>query len=84
MFLPLIIEVTEYLKEQNVYIGKMINGNSVEFDPFVGCAIDYEQGKGSDLVGETFILWDFSVSKVNRNGVEFIILPSANGMTPIY
>lgn len=76
--IPVQIKITEYNFEFNTCNGMLQNGNYVCIDPFVGCAIkltddDYKAGKGSELVGKTFLLIAYSVYPdyvcVHENGM---------------
>ena len=72
------IDIIEYDKRRNVCKAKLLNGDIVELDPYVLCAIalsdeDYEAGKGADIVGNAYLLVDYSVT---RDGV----FPCEGGM----
>ena len=65
--IPLQIYITEYHETENTCTAKLQNGNYIKLDPFVACAVplsdaDYENGKGHDLVGRTYLLTTYSVS----------------------
>ena len=62
------LKVTDYDKESNTCTAQLLNGDIVLFDPFVGCAIsmtdeEYENDKGFDIVGNNYILTDYTVYK---------------------
>lgn len=64
--IPVIVKVISYDKERNICKAELQNGNFIDFDPFVGCAIelsddDYFQGKGNDVVGNTYCMTCYTV-----------------------
>jgi hypothetical protein len=72
------VKITEYNKERNVCTAELLNGDKIELDPFVSCAIpmdddEYEAGKGFEFVGKEFILTEYTVYKQN-------VVPHENGM----
>jgi len=55
-----------------------LNGDIVDFDPFVSCAVsltddDYDNDKGSGIVGKSFILTQYTVYSDN-------VVPHQDGM----
>ena len=64
------IKVISYDKETNTCKAQLLNGDIVDFDPFVSCAVsltdaDYHNGKGSEIVGKSFILTQYTVYSDN-------------------
>lgn len=64
------IEIIEYDKDLNTCKGRLLNGDIVDVDPFVGCAIsmtdeEYQEGKGFSCVGRSYILTEYSVYRDN-------------------
>lgn len=56
----------------------MQNGNIIEIDPFVSCAIpltdeEYHAGRGAEIVGKAYILTGYSVYPTH-------VLPHEGGM----
>ena len=79
--IPIQIEITGYNFDRNVCVAQLSNGNFIEVDPFVGCAVrlsddDYVAGKGADLVGKKFVLTSYSVYPST-------IVPHENGIVPV-
>lgn len=75
------LKVTNYDKASNTCTAQLLNGDIIELDPFVGCAInmtdeEYEKGKGFDIVGNNYILTEYTVYKEN-------VVPSEGGMIAI-
>lgn len=75
------IEVTDYDKETNTCKAILLNGDIVNFDPFVFCAFpmtdeEYENGKGFEVVGKKYLLTQFTVYTDQ-------IAPHENGMIEI-
>ena len=76
--IPIQIKITEYYYDKNVCKAKLQNGNIIEVDPFVGCAIpltdeEYNNGNGAYLVGKSYILISYSVYPTH-------VMPHENGM----
>jgi hypothetical protein len=72
------LRVTDYDKSRNTCTAQLLNGDFIELDPYVGCAIelsdeDYDAGKGADIVGRDFILTEYSVYYHN-------VVPMEGGM----
>ena len=79
--IPLQLKIISYNKERNVCNGELQNGNIVEIDPFVSCAIElsdegYENGEGSRVVGKSYVLTSYSVYPHS-------IIPHENGMIEV-
>ncbi len=75
------LKVISYDKETNTCKAQLLNGDIVDFDPFVGCAVnlsdvDYHDGKGSEIVGKSFILTRYSVYPDN-------VVPHQTGMIEV-
>lgn len=75
------VKITEYDKASNTCTAQLLNGDIIELDPFVGCAIemtdaDYKKGKGFDIVGNSYLLTEYTVYKEN-------VVPSEGGMIAI-
>lgn len=76
--IPIQIEITEYDHARNVCKAKLQNGNIIEIDPFVSCAIPltdeaYNAGRGAEIVGKSYILTGYSVYPIH-------VLPHEGGM----
>lgn len=61
------LTIVEYDKESNTCRAELLNGDVIQLDPFVFCAIpmtdeQYVDGFGFSLVGKTYILTKYSVS----------------------
>ena len=72
------VEIVGYDNHKNVCTGKLLNGDLIEIDPYVGCAIilsddDYKKGKGADIVGKSYLLTEYTVYTQN-------VVPHENGM----
>jgi hypothetical protein len=79
--IPLQVQIIAYDKQSNDCTGKLLNGNIISIDPFVGCAIkmtdeEYENNKGAELVGCIFILHSYSVYPTH-------VVPHENGMLQV-
>lgn len=79
--IPVKAEITEYSKEKNTCKAKLLNGDIIYLDPYVGCALpltdeEYHNGEGYKLVGKTFILVIYTVYKDQ-------VVPHENGMIEI-
>ncbi len=75
------VKITDYDKASNTCTAQLLNGDIIELDPFVGCAIDmtdddYENNKGFDVVGNSYLLTEYTVYKE-------IVVPSEGGMIAI-
>ena len=75
------VEIIEYDKETNLCKGRLLNGDIVVIDPFVYCALplsdeDYDDDKGSDIVGNSYILTKFDVTPDD-------IYPNKGGMVAL-
>jgi len=75
------VKITDYDKASNTCTAQLLNGDIIELDPFVGCAIeltdeDYENNKGFDIVGKTYLLTEYTVYKDN-------VVPGEGGMLEI-
>jgi len=75
------VKITDYDKASNTYTAQLLNGDIIELDPLVGCAIsmtddDYEKDKGFDIVGSSYLLTEYTVYKEN-------VVPSEGGMIAI-
>lgn len=75
------LKVISYDKETNTCKAQLLNGDIVDFDPFVGCAVkltddDYHNGKGSEIVGKSVILTQYTVYHDN-------VVPHQEGMFEI-
>ena len=75
------LKVISYDKETNTCKAQLLNGDIVDFDPFVSCAVnltddDYHNGKGSEIVGKSFILTIYSVYPNN-------VVPHQTGMIEV-
>ena len=62
------LKIVSYDKESNTCKGELLNGDVVVIDPFVCCAIElpdesYNAGEGADIVGNTYILTEYTVYK---------------------
>jgi hypothetical protein len=72
------IKITAYRKDTNDCEAILQNGDVIIFDPFVSCALflsdeDYRLMRGSDIVGNTYLLTEYSVYPHN-------VVPHENGM----
>lgn len=72
------LAVTHYDKATNTCKAVLQNGDIVDFDPYVGCAIrlsddEYENGEGKDIVGCEFLLIEYTVTRR-------MITPHENGL----
>ena len=79
--IPLRIKITAYIKSKNVCNATLQNGNIIEVDPFVSCAIplsddEYRAGDGAKIVGKSFILTAYSVYPCG-------VTPHEGGMTEV-
>ena len=79
--IPIRVEITDYKRDTNTCTAKLLNGDYIELDPFVCCAIeltdtDYENGKANELVGDVFILTEYHVYKES-------VVPVEGGMLPV-
>ena len=59
----------------------MLNGDVIELDPYVGCAVelsdeDYSAGKGADIVGNDYLLTEYTAYKNS-------IVPHEGGMIAV-
>lgn len=75
------LKVTGYDKERNVCQAVLQNGDNVEFDPYVSCAIpltdeEYADGGGAGIVGCEYLLTAFTVYK-------HVIVPHEDGLIMI-
>ncbi len=75
------VEIISYDMGTNTCKAGLLNGDIVNLDPYVGRAIeltneDYESGKGADIVGNSYLLTEYSVHSD-------IVLPAEGGMTII-
>ena len=75
------VKIVEYDKARNTCYAELPNGDRLELDPFVSCALpmtseDYEANKGFELVGKEFILIEYSVYRHN-------VVPHENGMLAV-
>lgn len=75
------LKVIGYDKEKNVCQAVLQNGDQVEFDPYVSCAIpltdeDYHAGRGADIVGNEYLLTSFSV-------YPYMIIPNQDGIVRV-
>ncbi len=75
------VKITDYDKASNTCTAQLLNGDIIELDPFVGCAIsmtdyDYEKDKGFDIIGNSYLLTEYTVYKEN-------VVPSEDGMIAI-
>lgn len=76
--IPIIIHITEYNEKLNYCKARLQDNKIIDLDPFGGCAIelsdeDYENGEGHNVVGKTYILVEYSVSRQ-------MVVPHENGM----
>lgn len=76
--IPLQIEITSYDIESNDCQARLLSGNFITLDPFVGCAlplddVSYAAGKGADIVGNKYVLTRYSVYPNN-------VVPHQGGM----
>ena len=60
------VKITSYNKALNTCEARLLNGDVIQLDPYVGCAIplsdeDYLAGKGANIVGKSFWLTQYSV-----------------------
>lgn len=60
------VKIISYDKDVNTCKAQLLNGDVIELDPYVGCAItltdeDYHAGKGGDIVGQSFLLTKYTV-----------------------
>ena len=72
------LKITSYDKSANVCKAELLNGDIITLDPFAGCAIElsdeeYESGAGADIVGNTYILTEYTV-------YVYSVVPSMGGM----
>lgn len=75
------VKIIGYDKASNTCTAQLLNGDIIELDPFVGCAIsmtddDYEKDRGFDIVGKSYFLTEYTVYKEN-------VVPSEGGMIAI-
>lgn len=75
------VEILDYDKASNTCTAQLLNGDIIEIDPFVACAIhmsdeDYKKGKGFDIVGNSYLLTEYMVYKES-------VVPSEGGMIAI-
>jgi hypothetical protein len=75
------VEIIDYDKASNTCTARLMNGDIVELDPFVCCAIsmtdeEYENNAGFDTVGNKYILTEYIVNKDN-------VVPCEGGMIKI-
>jgi len=75
------VKITDYDKTSNTCTAQLLNGDIIELDPFVSCAInmtdeEYESGKGFDIVGNNYLLTAYTVYKGN-------VVPHKGGMLPV-
>ena len=64
--IPIQVKIISYDYESNVCQGKLLNGDIIEIDPFVGCAIpltdeEYFNGNGGNIIGKSYTLTRYSV-----------------------
>jgi hypothetical protein len=64
------LKIISYDKDRNTCKAELLNGDIVEIDPFVSCALaltddDYVAGHGADVVGGEYILTEYTVYKNN-------------------
>ena len=76
--IPIRITISSYDKETNTCKATLLNGDVICLDPFVGCALelsddDHEAGCGADVVGNTYILVEYTVYRES-------VVPSEGGM----
>ena len=72
------IKIISYDINRNTCTARLLNGDIIEIDPFVGCAIpltsdDFRNGRGADCVGKDYLLISYSVDK-NQ------VVPNEGGM----
>ena len=72
------LKITKYFQGSNTCEAQLMNGNLISFDPFVGCALelsdeDYQEGKGKYLVGNEYLMTEYTVYKDQ-------VVPSENGL----
>ena len=76
--ITLIVEIKTYNKERNTCEAQLLNGEVINLDPFVSCAIkqtddDYKNNKGAELIGNTYLLTAYTVYKDS-------VVPHEDGM----
>lgn len=79
--IPLQLTITGYDKAKHTCTALLQNGNSIELDPFVSCAIhlsdaEYDVGKGAALVGKQFVMTQYSVYST-------AVVPHEDGFVPL-
>jgi len=72
------VKIVSYNKDVNTCKAELLNGDIIELDPFVACAVelsdeDYHSGKGGDIIGNSYILTEYHVYKDQ-------VVPMENGM----
>ncbi len=72
------VKIKEYDKARNVCYAELLNGDKIELDPFVSCAIplsddEYTNNKGFECVGDEYLLIEYTVYKER-------VVPLKNGM----
>lgn len=60
------LKVISYNKETNTCSAQLLNGDIIELDPFVSCAIymtdeEYTGGEGFKIVGNNYLLTSYTV-----------------------
>jgi hypothetical protein len=75
------VKVICYDKASHTCEAKLLNGDIINLDPFVGCAIDmtdedYEEGIGFHIVGNSYLLTEYTVYKDS-------VVPSKGGMIAV-
>lgn len=75
------VKITDYDKASNTCTAQLFNGDIIELDPFVSCAInmtdeEYDKGKGFDIIGKDYLLTEYTVCKEN-------VVPHEGGMIAI-
>ena len=76
--IPVQVKITSYDKARNDCEAELLNGDIIKIDPYVGCAIelsdtDYYKGWGAEIVGNSYLLIEYSVYKSQ-------VIPMENGM----
>jgi len=75
------VKIIAYNKITNTCTAQLLNGDIIDLDPFVGCAIpmtddEYARGVGFYLVGNNYLLVEYTVYKD-------LVVPSENGMIAV-
>jgi len=79
--IPIQVKIISYDEMKNTCTAELQNGNKVEIDPYVGCAIalsddDYRAGKGADIVGSSYVLTSYTV-------YPYGVVPHESGMVKV-